>query len=63
MLKQRYLNEALFPYQGPLTVRLRLASNKKSLTRWEKRQHGQTSVRRLMKGGAPCENEISIEQA
>jgi len=51
MLKQRYLNEALFPYQGPVTVRSMLAGNKKSLTRREKRQRGQTSVRRLMKGG------------
>ena len=51
MLKQRYLNEALFPYQGPVIIRPRRGSYKKGLTRREKKQYRQTPVRNFIKGG------------
>ncbi|MFO7773389.1 MAG: hypothetical protein R6V59_05570 [Dehalococcoidia bacterium] len=51
MIIQRHVNEALFPYQGPVIIRPRRRSGKKRLTRREKRQYRQTPVRNFMKRG------------
>jgi hypothetical protein len=49
MIMQRHVNEALYPYQGPVTIRPRRGSGKKGLTRRDKRQYRQTSVGNSMK--------------
>jgi hypothetical protein len=51
MIIQRHVNEALFPYQGPVIIRPRRRSGKKSLTRRDKRQYGQTSLRNFLRRG------------
>lgn len=57
MSRQRYVSEALFPCQGPVSSMPRRASGKKGVARREKRQYQQASVSNSLKRGMPCEDE------